>query len=260
MIPSWSDRQRCWRRRAVDGGGDLSTEQTVGLTAERRAIEAILMVTGEPVAASVLAELLEISGEKVASICEQMARDYEEEARGFVLEHVAGGYRFQSHPEMFEVVQSFAREAPAPKLSAAALETLAIVAYRQPVTRSQISEIRGVSGDGVLRMLLQKGYVEPAGRAPGPGQAVLYATTKHFLERMGLGSLEDLHPAGALVPSTDVLAAMEEELRSVGGSMDRLGRSKSASASGRGDVALGETSSTGEAALGDTSNSNSNSQ
>lgn len=211
-------------------------EVTPDAIANRRAIEAILMVASEPVPASVLAELLEISSETVELLCDRMAQDYESEARGFFIQRIAGGYRFQSHPDMAETVQSFARETPTPKLSAAALETLAIVAYRQPVTRLQISEIRGVSGDGVLRMLLQRGYVEAVGRAPGPGQALLYGTTKHFLERMGLGSLDELHPAATLVPSTEVLAAMEEELRSVGGgtgSRNRPGGSEPLRARGR---------------------------
>ena len=188
-----------------------------GFAVDRRAIEAVLMVASDPVPASVLAELSEIPVESVESACERMSEDYERELRGFVLQRVAGGYRFQSHPEVSEYVERFARETPAPKLSAAALETLAIIAYRQPVTRAQISEIRGVSGDGVVRLLAQRGYVEAVGKAIGPGQAVLYATTRYFLERMGINSIEDLYPAGDLLPSIEAFDALEEELRAVGG-------------------------------------------
>ncbi|MGH9069008.1 MAG: SMC-Scp complex subunit ScpB [Acidimicrobiales bacterium] len=178
-----------------------------------RAIEAVLMVAEEPVPSHLLAELLEVAVEQVEAACAAMARAYEEDGRGFVLARVAGGYRFQSHPDMAAYVERFALEGQSARLSAAALETLAIVAYRQPVSRAQMAAIRGVNVDGVVRMLTQRGYVEPVARDPGPGQAVLYGTTSAFLERLGLDHLGQLPPLSELVPGPEVVEALETGLR-----------------------------------------------
>src|SRR5437588_5360492 len=172
---------------------------------DRRAIEAILMVAEEPVEPGLLAQLLEVPVASVEALCEELASAYEAEDRGFVLSRVAGGYRFQSHPDLAAYVERFVLEGQSARLSAAALETLAVVAYKQPVSRAQISSIRGVEVDSVLRTLHNRGYVEEVGRDPGPGQAVLYGTTRQFLERLGLDGLDDLPPLGDFVPGADVV-------------------------------------------------------
>jgi segregation and condensation protein B len=180
---------------------------------EAKAIEAVLMVAVEPVAPHLLAELLEVPTERVEAICDELAAGYANEQRGFVLARVAGGYRFQSHPDQERFVERFMLEGQSSRLSAAALETLAIVAYKQPVSRAQVSAIRGVNVDGVVRALTQRGYIEAVARDPGPGQAVLYGTTPLFLERLGLDSLEQLPPLGDFVPGPEVVEALEEGLR-----------------------------------------------
>ncbi len=174
-----------------------------------RAVEAVLMVALEPVVPGLLAELIEVSGDEIESTCAELAASYEAEGRGFQLVRVAGGYRFQSHPDMAPFVERFALEGMSAKLSAAALETLAIVAYKQPVSRAQIAAVRGVNVDGVVRLLAQRGYIEEVGHASGPGQAVLFGTTPAFLERLGLDSLADLPPIGDLVPGTELLEEIE---------------------------------------------------
>ncbi len=179
---------------------------------EERAIEAVLMVATDPVPPNLLAELLEIPVDEVERICGRLAESYEEESRGFVLTRVAGGYRYQSHPDLFAFVERFVMEGSATRLSAAALETLAIVAYKQPVSRAQISAIRGVNVDGVVRLLSQRGYIEPVARDPGPGQAVLYGTTPAFLEKLGLNSLDELPPLADFVPGPELVEVLEEGL------------------------------------------------
>lgn len=176
-------------------------------------MEAVLMVAAEPVPSHLLAQLLEVAVERVDACCQELAEGYRQQARGFVLARVAGGYRFQSHPDQAAYVERFALEGTSARLSAAALETLAIVAYRQPVSRAQVSAIRGVNVDGVMRLLAQRGYVEPAGRDPGPGQAVLFATTAAFLEKLGLDRLDQLPALADFVPGAQVLEALEGGLR-----------------------------------------------
>ena len=158
----------------------------------RRAVEAILMVAVDPVPANLLAQLLEVSTRTVESECEALAAEFEAEGRGVVLSRVAGGYRFQSHPEQAPWVERFVLEGQSSRLTAAALETLAIVAYKQPVSRAQVSAIRGVDVDGVVRTLQQRGYIDEVSRDPGPGNAILFGTTQEFLERMGLDALNAL--------------------------------------------------------------------
>ena len=171
------------------------------------------MVADEPVEVALLAQLLEMSPARIEEICDQLTAAYDAEDRGFVLVRVAGGYRYQSHPDLAPYVERFVLEGQSARLSAAALETLAIVAYKQPVSRGQISSIRGVEVDSVLRTLQNRGYIEEVGRDPGPGQAVLYGTTRQFLERLGVDSLGDLPPLGDFVPGADVVEALEHSLR-----------------------------------------------
>ncbi|HEY2430985.1 MAG TPA: SMC-Scp complex subunit ScpB [Acidimicrobiales bacterium] len=179
----------------------------------RRALEAVLMVAEAPVPPDLLAQLLEVGVARVEELCAELAAIYDAEDRGFVLVRVAGGYRYQSHPDLAPYVERFVLEGQSAKLSAAALETLAIVAYKQPVSRAQVGAIRGVNVDAVMRTLQQRGYIDEVGRDPGPGQAVLYGTTDLFLERLGLDSLNALPTLGDFVPGGDVVEALERGLR-----------------------------------------------
>ncbi len=178
-----------------------------------RALEAILLVAEDPVDPHLLAQLLEVSPGRVSELCVELAAEYELAEHGFVLARVAGGYRFQSHPDLAPYVERFVLEGQSARLSAAALETLAIVAYKQPVSRAQVAAIRGVNVDGVMRTLQHRGYIEEVARDPGPGQAVLYGTTRTFLEKLGLDSVEDLPELGQFVPSPEVVEALEQGLR-----------------------------------------------
>ena len=183
------------------------------LRGDAAAIEAVLIVATEPVATSLLAELLEVSGERVEHVCASLSASYEEEERGFELARVAGGYRFQSHPAYRGHVERFVVDDAPQRLSPAALETLAIVAYKQPISRAQVAAIRGVNADGVIRVLQSRGYVEPVGRDGGPGQAVLFGTTQLFLERLGIDSTGDLPPLGQFVPDVSTVEALVHVLR-----------------------------------------------
>lgn len=180
---------------------------------EASAVEAVLIVATEPVTPGLLAELLEIPSERIDQLCRSLAASYEEEERGFELARVAGGYRLQSHPAYRGYVERFVADDGPQRLSPAALETLAIVAYKQPISRAQIAAIRGVNADGVVRVLASRGYVEPVGRDDGPGQAVLFGTTQLFLERLGLDSTGDLPPLGQFVPDAATVEALENVLR-----------------------------------------------
>lgn len=183
------------------------------LSEEQRAIEAVVVAAVEPVPEGLLAELLEVPVDQVSAACRELATAYEAEGRGFVLAFVAGGWRLQTHPDMAPFVERFAMEGVSARLSAAALETLAIVAYKQPVSRGQVAALRGVNVDGVVRLLHQRGYITPVGQAPGPGQPVLYGTTAAFLERLGLGSPDDLPPVEELIPGAEAMERLDEQLR-----------------------------------------------
>ena len=188
-------------------------EQTETDVVSRRAIEAVVLASSEPVEARLLAQLVELPVTRVEALCDELAREYEESGRGFVLAQVAGGYRFQTHPDLAPYVERFVLDGQHARLSGPALETLAIVAYKQPISRGQMSAIRGVNVEATLTTLLQRGYVQEVGRDPGPGAAVLYGTTREFLERLGLPSLDDLPPLGDFVPDASVVEALERGLR-----------------------------------------------
>jgi segregation and condensation protein B len=179
----------------------------------RRAIEAIVLVTEQPIDTGVLGQLLELRPAIVEELCVELAAEYEEEGRGFQLIRVAGGWRYQTHPDQAAYIERFVLEGQHAKLSAAALETLAIVAYKQPISRAQVASIRGVNVDGVMRTLQHRGYIAELGRDPGPGQAALFGTTRAFLEQLGLDSLDALPPIGDFVPGADVVEQLEHGLR-----------------------------------------------
>ena len=179
----------------------------------RRAIEALLMVADDPITPQMLGQLLDMTPDAVDSLAAELATEYSEQRRRFVLVRVAGGYRFQSHADLAPYVERFVLEGQSARMSAPALETLAIIAYKQPISRAQIAAIRGVNADGVLRTLEQRGYVGEIARDPGPGQAVLFGTTPKFLESLGINSLSDLPSLGEFVPNADVVEALEYGLR-----------------------------------------------
>lgn len=182
-------------------------------TESRRALEAVIMVADQPADPALLAQLVELSPVVVEEILEELAETYEAEQRGFRLVKVAGGWRYQSHEDCAPYVERYVLTGQTARLSAAALETLAIVAYKQPISRAQIAAIRGVGVDGVMRTLQQRGYVDEAGRDPGPGQASLFGTTDVFLERLGLNSLDELPSLGDFIPGADVVEMLEHGLR-----------------------------------------------
>ena len=179
----------------------------------RKAIEAILLVSDVPVEPSLLAQLLEVPKADIESICSKLMVEYKNDNRGFVLANVAGGYRYQTDPSMAPYVERFVLEGQTSRLSAAALETLAIVAYKQPISRMQISAIRGVNVDAVIRTLQQRGYIGEVGKDPGPGNAILFGTTSTFLERLGMNDISDLPPLANFVPGADIVEALEDGLR-----------------------------------------------
>jgi segregation and condensation protein B len=183
------------------------------MTETKRAIEAVVMAAVEPVEPQFLAQLTETPVEEIEGYCAELADEYEREGRGFCLVRVAGGYRFQTHPDMAPYIERFVLDGQSARLSGPALETLAIIAYKQPVSRGQISAIRGVNVEATLQTLVARGYVEETARDPGPGLAVLYGTTSQFLERLGLDSLHDLPPLGDFVPDASVVEALERGLR-----------------------------------------------
>jgi segregation and condensation protein B len=158
----------------------------------RRALEAILFLADEPMTVSVLAQAVELGRREVEALLSGMAEEYEARGSGIVLQNVAGGWRLATHPAAAPYVEQFILSSRHTRLTKASLESLAIVAYKQPVTRHQVSSIRGADSDGVLRALVDRGLIQEVGRDDGPGRAILYGTTAEFLERLGLASLSDL--------------------------------------------------------------------
>ena len=176
----------------------------------RSALEAVLMVVDEPVAEVELAAVLEQPVEDVHEHLVALESEYAAAQRGFTLRHVAGGWRFYSRSEFAPVVEKFVLDGQQAKLTQASLETLAVIAYRQPVSRSRVSAVRGVNVDGVVRTLVSRGLVEEVGE-PGESGAVLYGTTTYFMQRMGLDSLDDLPALAPYLPDVDVIDELIEE-------------------------------------------------
>ena len=180
-----------------------------------RALEAILIVAMEPVDPSLLAQLLEQPVAVIEKLCSGLADAYRSAGHGFELVKVAGGYRLQSHPDVAAYVERFVLDSQQARISQAALETLAIIAYKQPISRGQVAAIRGVDPDAVMRTLQARGYITEVGRDDGPGQAVMYGTTPSFLERLGLESIDALPSIAEFVPDARVVEALEQGLRIV---------------------------------------------
>jgi segregation and condensation protein B len=170
----------------------------------RAAIEAVLMVIDEPVTELALASALELPVEDVLGHLHVLAAEYDEGNRGFEIKAIAGGWRVYSRSEYAPVVEKFLLDGAQAKLTQAALETLAVIAYRQPVSRSRVSSVRGVNVDGVVRTLLTRGLIREMGEE-GEFGATLYGTTSYFLQRLGLGSLDELPALAPYLPEVDVL-------------------------------------------------------
>ena len=169
-----------------------------------RSIEAILMVVDEPVTEIILAQITEFPTEQVLEALNSLAKEYEEQGRGFELRQVANGWRFYSHPDLAPVVEKFVLDGQQSRLTQAALETLAVIAYRQPVSRARVSAIRGVNVEAVMKTLVTRGLVEEAGLEPETG-AILYRTTSFFLEKLGLNNVEDLPALAPFLPDVEGL-------------------------------------------------------
>jgi segregation and condensation protein B len=174
-----------------------------------RSIEAILMVVDEPVTELTLASVLQVTVDQVVEALENLLPSYE--GRGFTLKAINGGWRFYSHPDCSDVVEKFVLDGQQNRLTQAALETLAVIAYRQPVSRARVSAIRGVNVEAVMKTLITRGLVEEYGVENETG-AILYKTTSYFLERLGLNSLTDLPPLAPHLPDIDGLDEILDSL------------------------------------------------
>lgn len=184
----------------------------------RPVLEAVLMVADEPLGHVVLSEVVGAPPARVLQELRELAASYDDEGRGFELRNVAGGWRYYSRERHADAVERFVLDGQQARLTAAALETLAVVAYRQPISRGRVSAIRGVNVDGVMRTLFARGLVEEAGGDTETG-AVLYGTTGHFCERLGLASLDELPAIAPFLPDIDDFEAGEaESLSTVWGS------------------------------------------
>jgi segregation and condensation protein B len=174
------------------------------------ALEAVLMVVDEPATVEHLSKLLERPRQTITKALRALADEYTAQGRGFELRFVAGGWRFYTRAAYAPAVERLVLEGQTARLTQAALETLAVVAYRQPVSRSRVSVVRGVNCDGVMRTLLQRGLVEEAGAEPETG-AILYRTTNYFLERMGLRGLDELPELAPFLPEAEAIEAETQE-------------------------------------------------
>lgn len=202
----------------IDQPGEQPSEQddeqlAVPLAPLRPALEAVLMISDQPLDELGLASSVGYPADEVAAALRELAAEYTEQGRGFELRHVAGGWRFYSRDEYAAVVESYVLEGQQARLTQAALETLAVVAYKQPVSRARVSAIRGVNVDGVMRTLISRGLVEEAGQ-DGETGANLFRTTTYFLERIGVTSVDELPELAPYLPDLDDL---EEELAEMAG-------------------------------------------
>lgn len=186
--------------------------EPLSTTSPKGALEALLLVSSDPVSASALSQALGIAPGEAASLLAELKVEYEEANRGFQLREVAGGWRLFTHPAYHDQVEAFVLSWDTQKLSQAALETLAVIAYHQPVTRETVKGIRGVNSDGVISSLVDKGLVREMGRDPQRGQAILYGTTSAFLEKFGLRSTKDLPDLEQFAPDEQARQFIRERL------------------------------------------------
>ena len=190
----------------------MSDLQQLDSNSLKGALEALLLVSSDPVSASALAQALDIAPGEAASLLAELKVEYEEANRGFQLREVAGGWRLFTHPAYHDVVEAYVLSWDTQKLSQAALEALAVIAYHQPVTREMVKGIRGVNSDGVISSLVDKGLVRELGRDPNHGQAIIYGTTAAFLEKFGLRSTKDLPDLEQFAPNEQARQFIRERL------------------------------------------------
>lgn len=179
---------------------------------ERKVIESILLLTDEPVPAGVIGEVLERPRVEVEALLNELANDYEDDDRGWLLRETAGGWRLYSSPECAPWLERFVLRHSHSRLTGAALEVLAVVAYRGPLSRSQITEVRGVDSDGVVKTLLQRNLIRVQGHDSTRGGPALFRVSDEFLERMGLKSVDDLPPLVGFMPGAEEVGDMEAKL------------------------------------------------
>lgn len=179
---------------------------------QRGAIEALLFVSDEPVSAANIAKVLESDEKSVRKTLEALAEEYRDQERGFQLREAAGGWRMYTHPAHHDAIEQYVLSWDTRRLSQAALEALAVIAYHQPVTRGGVNAVRGVNSEAVISSLIEKGLVREAGRDREAGNAILYTTTRAFLERFGLKSLDELPPLEEFAPDERTEAAIRERL------------------------------------------------
>lgn len=190
----------------------MSELETLEASSLKGAIEAMLLVSSDPVSASSLAQVLEVAPGEVASLLAELQVEYQEKNRGIQLREVAGGWRLFTHPAYHDQVEALVLSWDTQRLSQAALETLAVIAYHQPVTRETVKGIRGVNSDGVISSLVDKGLVRELGRDPQRGQAIIYGTTAAFLEKFGLRSTKDLPDLEQFAPDEQSRQFIRERL------------------------------------------------
>ncbi len=192
-----------WVASAVedsDDGDDALLADALGAPTLEAACEAVLLLADEPLDILTLATIVRRPADQVEAVVRGLSDQYTDDGRGFDLRAVAGGWRFYTRSDCADVVSRFVIDGQQARLTQAALETLAIVAYRQPISRGRISAVRGVNVDGVVRTLITRGLVDEAGTEPG-GHATLLQTTPYFLERLGISSIDELPPLADHVPS-----------------------------------------------------------
>lgn len=182
------------------------------MTVIKSNIEAILIAASAPVALTELASLNDCEKGTVEKAIEELNEEYESTPRGFEISLTSTGYRYITSPKCYDVVARFITEPLNARLSPSAMETLAVIAYKQPVSRGQIASIRGVNVDSVIKTLESRGYIAEIGRDSGPGQAILYGTTPEFLERLGITSVSELPSLGDFVPDASIMEQFEKSI------------------------------------------------
>jgi len=183
----------------------------------RGTLEALLFVTDEPLPAGRVARLLELDEAEVVAALDELAREYASDERGFQLREVAGGWRLYTHPAFHHVVERMVLSWDTRRLSQAALEALAVIAYHQPVSRQGVNAVRGVNSEAVISSLVEKGLVREVGKDRAQGNAVIYGTTRTFLEKFGLKDISELPPLEEFAPDAATETAIRERLNAIEG-------------------------------------------
>jgi segregation and condensation protein B len=199
----------------VDGDSatevDALDDQGLGAPSLAAALEALLMVADEPMSTMTLAQATKSPVDEIEACLASLAQDYRDQGRGFDLREIAGGWRFYTSADCSPIIERWVLDGQQARLTQASLETLAVIAYRQPVTRGRVSAVRGVNVDGVIKTLLSRGLIEEAGHE-AESSAIYYRTTSYFLERLGIASIDELPPVAEHIPD---LADLDEFLDSV---------------------------------------------